>query len=281
MTTPFLLIFGLGYTGSRLARECLAAGWRVAGTVRDAAKAEALRAEGLDARVFGADAAPAGVTHVLDTTVPGPQGSAGIAEVRRLGLRPSWLGMLSSSAVYGDCGGRWVDETALLAPGSPQARARAAAEAEWRAWGAETATPVQIFRLPGIYGPGRSALDAVRDGTARRIHRDGHRTSRVHVDDIVAALRLALAAPLADAVFNVADDAPAPNPEVVEYACDLLGRPYPPLERYEDLAPDDPRRRFLADRRLVANARLKAALGWSPRYPTYREGLAAILAAGG
>lgn len=280
MTTPFLLIFGLGYTGSRLARECLAAGWRVAGTVRDAAKAETLRAEGLDARVFGGPL-PDGVTHVLDTTVPGPEGSAALAEVRRLGLRPAWLGALSSSAVYGDCEGRWVNETAPLAPSSPQARARVAAEAAWQAWGRETATPVQIFRLPGIYGPGRSALDSVRDGSARRIHRDGHRTSRVHVDDIVAALRLALAASPADAVFNVADDRPAPNPEVVEFACDLLGLPYPPLERYEDLAPADPRRRFLTDRRLVANAHLKATLAWTPRYPTYRDGLTAILAGGG
>lgn len=280
MTTPFLLIFGLGYTGSRLARECLAAGWRVAGTVRDPAKAEALRAEGLDAHAFGGPL-PAGVTHVLDTTVPGPEGSAALAEVRRLGLRPAWLGALSSSAVYGDCEGRWVSETAPLAPSSTQARARVAAEAAWQAWGRDTATPVQIFRLPGIYGPGRSALDSVRDGSARRIHRDGHRTSRVHVDDIVAALRLAIAAPPADAVFNVADDQPAPNPEVVEFACDLLGVPYPPLERYEDLAPGDPRRRFLTDRRLVANGHLKATLAWTPRYPTYREGLTAILANGG
>ncbi len=281
MTTPFLLIFGLGYTGSRLARECLAAGWRVAGTVRDPAKAETLRTEGLDARVFGAGEAPAGVTHVLDTTVPGPEGSAVLAEVRRLGLRPAWLGALSTSAVYGDCEGRWVDETAPLAPSSPQARARVAAEAAWQAWGAETGVPVQIFRLPGIYGPGRSALDTVRDGTARRIHREGHRTSRVHVDDIVAALRLAIAAPPAPGVFNVADDEPAPNPEVIDFACRLLDLPPPPLERYEDLAPGDPRRRFLTDRRLVGNAHLKSTLGWSPRYPTYRDGLAAILAGEG
>lgn len=277
MTTPFLLIFGLGYTGSRLARECLAAGWRVAGTVRDAARAESLRREGLEAIAFGAPL-PRGVTHALDTTVPGPEGSAALEEIRRRGLRPGWLGALSSTAVYGDCEGRWVDETAPLAPGSPQARARVAAEAGWRAWGEETGVPVQIFRLPGIYGPGRSALDSVRDGSARRIHREGHRTSRIHVDDIVAALRLAMVAPARPEVFNVADDDPAPNPEVVAFACALLGAPLPPLERYEDLAPDDPRRRFLKDRRLVANARLKAALGWAPRYPSYREGLAAIRA---
>jgi len=284
-----LLIFGLGYTGLRLARECLARGWTVAGTVRSAAKADALRAEGIDALVFaeGAQlpaARLAGLTHVVDTTVPGPEGSAVLPEVCRLfdaGVCPAWAGVLSTTAVYGDCEGRWVDESAPLAPGSPQARARVAAEAGWQAWGAETATPVQIFRLPGIYGPGRSALDQVREGTARRIHRDGHRTSRVHVDDIVAALRLAIAAPAKPAIYNVADDEPAPNPVVVELACELLGAPLPPLERYEDLAAADPRRRFLKDRRLVSNAKLKAALGWTPRYPTYRDGLRAILAAEG
>ncbi len=283
MATSHLLIFGLGYTGLRLARECLSEGWRVSGTVRDADAAERLGIDGL--RVFRFDAETrlpsmplADVTHVLDTTVPSREGSDALPEMQRLfeaGVAPGWLGYLSSTAVYGDCEGRWVDETTPANPSGPQGRARLAAEAGWQAWGRNLGVAVQVFRLPGIYGPGRSALDQVRVGTARRVHREGHRTSRVHVDDIVAALRLAMAAPPKPAIYNVADDEPAPNPEVVDLACDLLGVAPPPLERYEDMAETDPRRRFLKDRRLVSNTRLKADLGWSPRYPTYREGLRA------
>lgn len=286
MATPHLLIFGLGYTGLRLARECLSAGWRVSGTVRGQDKADALRAEGLAAFRFDDDARLppeplADVTHVVDTTVPVREGSAALPEMQRLfeaGVAPGWLGYLSTTAVYGDCEGRWVDETAPADPTSPQGQARLNAESGWQSWGRDIGVAVQVFRLPGIYGPGRSALDQVREGTARRIHREGHRTSRIHVDDIVAALRLAMTAPPKAAIYNVADDEPAPNPEVVNFACALLGAAPPPLERYEDMAETDPRRRFLKDRRLVSNARLKADLGWSPRYPTYREGLRAAFA---
>jgi nucleoside-diphosphate-sugar epimerase len=286
VTTPHLLIFGLGYSGLRLARECLAAGWRVSGTVRSADKALALCEHGIDAHEFVVggllpEADLASVSHVLDTTVPDAEGSAVLPETRRLfetGMRPVWAGVLSSTAVYGDCQGRWVDETAAANPDSAQGRARLTAEAQWLAWGSETGVPTQVFRLPGLYGPGRCALDAVRDGTARRIRREGHRTSRVHVDDVVAALRLSMERPHAGRVYNLADDEPAPNDEVVEFACRLLDVPPPPLERYEDLADDDPRRRFLRESRLVANARAKADLGWVLRYPTYREGLTAALA---
>ncbi|MGE4527296.1 MAG: SDR family oxidoreductase [Rhodospirillaceae bacterium] len=288
MTTPHLLIFGLGYTGLRLARECLAAGWRVSGTVRDAEKAARLAVEGIAAHAFTPgrtlpEADLATVTHVLDTTVPDASGAAPIAEIRRLaaaGVRPAWAGMLSSTAVYGDCAGQWVDETARPNPGSAQGRARLLAETQWLTWGAEIKTATHIFRLPGLYGPGRSALDAAREGTARRIHRTGHRTSRVHVDDVVAALRLSMAAPNPGRIYNVADDEPAPNAEVVEFACTLLGVEPPPLERYEDLTPTDPRLRFLRESRLVSNARLKAELAWTPCYPSYREGLKAAFTEG-
>ncbi|WP_337997987.1 SDR family oxidoreductase [Oleispirillum naphthae] len=288
MTTPHLLIFGLGYTGLRLARECLAAGWRVSGTVRGPEKAARLAADRIAAYPFTPgetlpEAELAAVTHVLDTTVPDAAGAAPLPEILRLsaaGVRPVWAGMLSSTAVYGDCAGRWVDETARPNPGSAQGRARLLAETQWLTWGAETATATHIFRLPGLYGPGRSALDAARDGTARRIHRAGHRTSRVHVDDVVAALRLSMAAPSPGRIYNVADDEPAPNAAVVDFACALLGVEPPPLERYEDLAPTDPRLRFLKESRLVSSARLKAELGWTPRYPSYREGLQAAFAEG-
>jgi len=289
VTTPHLLIFGLGYTGLRLARECLAAGWRVHGTVRGADKADRLTAEGIAACPFvpGETSLPeadlADVTHVLDTTVPDVDGAAPLPEMRRLwtaGLRPAWAGMLSSTAVYGDCAGRWVDEAAVPDPGSKQGRARLLAETQWLTWGRDTETATHVFRLPGLYGPGRCALDQVRAGTARRIHREGHRTSRVHVDDVVAALRLSMDAPAPGRIYNVADDEPAPNAAVVDLACTLLDMAPPPLERYEDLAPTDPRLRFLKESRLVSNARLKRELGWSPRYPSYREGLRAAFAEG-
>ena len=285
MATPHLLIFGLGYTGLRMARECLSAGWRVSGTVRGADAAENFCVAGLAVFRFDAEAhlppkPLVDVTHVLDTTVPSREGSDALPEMQRLfeaGVAPGWLGYLSSTAVYGDCEGRWVSEATPANPTSLQGRARLNAESGWQAWGRGLGVAVQIFRLPGIYGPGRSAIDQVREGTARRIHREGHRTSRVHVDDIVAALRLAAASPPKPAIYNLADDEPAANPEVVDYACELLGIAPPPLERYEDMPETDPRRRFLKDRRLISNARLKADLGWSPRYPTYREGLRAAL----
>ncbi|MBN2752465.1 MAG: SDR family oxidoreductase [Rhodospirillaceae bacterium] len=281
-----MLIFGLGYSGLRLARECLSAGWRISGTAREADKVAALKAQGIAAyRFVEGEALPAedlaGVTHVLDTTVPTSEGAVPLPEARRLfdaGVRPGWAGMLSSTAVYGDALGEWVDENTPPHPGSQQGRARLLAESQWLAWGEETGVAVQVFRLPGLYGPGRSALDQVREGTARRIHREGHRTSRVHVDDVNAALRLSMASPRAGRVYNVADDEPASNAVVVDFACALLGADPPPLEHYEDLAPSDPRLRFLRESRLVSNGRLASELGWVPHYPTYREGLRAAFA---
>ena len=290
MSKPHLMIFGLGYSGLRLARQCRTAGWRVSGTVRSAEKAAGLAAEGLgamrfEAGIFLPEAALAGVTHVLDTTVPGPEGSDALPEVRRLfarGMRPRWAGVLSSTAVYGDAGGAWVDEDTPPRPATSQGQARLAAEAAWTAWGAETGVPVMVFRLPGLYGPGRSAVEQVLSGKARRIHRAGHRTSRVHVDDVVAALRLVL--DLRDPrsrIFNLADDEPAPTAETVDFACALIGVPPPPLESWEALPPDDPGRRFFRESRLVSNARAKAELGWRPLYPSYREGLRQTAGAAG
>lgn len=281
MATPHLLIFGIGYSGLRLARKCRDAGWRVSGTVREAEKAAELAAEGLGAVVFNpgdtfAEVGFSTVSHVLDTTVPGPDGSDALPAARQLfaaGMRPQWAGYLSSTAVYGDCEGRRVDETVPPNPGSAQGAARLAAESGWLAWGEETGVAVNVFRLPGLYGPGRSAVDQVLSGKARRIHRIGHRTSRVHVDDVVAALVAAMNAPHPGRIYNIADDEPAPNSEVVDYACSLLGVVPPPLESYDSLAPNDPRRRFLAESRLVANDRAKAELGWRPQYPSYREGV--------
>jgi nucleoside-diphosphate-sugar epimerase len=279
------MIFGLGYSGLRLARECLAAGWAVSGTARSQEKVAYLTAQlgdqGVGIHAFtqvgdlSLDAVRT-ITHVVDTTVPDENGSSVPPEMHRLaeaGICPQWAGYISTTAVYGDCGGAWVTEDIPANPASKQGYSRLKGETQWLDWGANQGVPTHIFRLPGLYGPGRCALDQVMNGRARRVYREGHRTSRVHVDDVNAALRLSMAAPDAGRVYNVADDSPAPTVDVVTFACELLNRQPPPLERYEDLAPDDPRLRFLRESRLVSNARLKAELKWTPQYPTYREGL--------
>jgi len=281
MAQPHLLIFGLGYSGLRLAGECLDAGWKVSGTVRSPEKADAIRALGIAAYVFAQEGdLPAedllSVTHVLDTTVPDENGSSAPPELHRLtaaGMKAEWGGYISTTAVYGDCEGRWVTEDDAPNPGSKQGNARLKGEAQWLDWGKTSGAAVHVFRLPGLYGPGRCALDQVTIGRARRIHREGHKTSRIHVDDVNAAILASIAKPNAGRIYNVADDSPTPNAVVIDYACELLNCEPPPLERYEDLAPTDPRLRFLKESRLVSNQRLKDELGWKPKFPTYKEGL--------
>jgi len=283
---PHLLIFGLGYSGLRLARECLADGWKVSGTVRSPEKAAALQKEGVSVYPFTQEGdLPEGeirdVTHILDTTVPTEDGTSCAPELHRLsamGIKPQWTGYISTTAVYGDCEGRWVDEATPPNPGSKQGRSRLKAEGQWLDWAAKFDVAAHIFRLPGLYGPGRCALDQVTIGRARRIHREGHRTSRIHVDDVNGAIKASMAKPNGGRIYNVADDQPTPNADVINYACELLNCAPPPLEQYADLAPTDPRLRFLKESRLVSNQRLKHELDWKPMYPTYREGLDHALA---
>ncbi|MEY4239235.1 MAG: hypothetical protein RL339_1836, partial [Pseudomonadota bacterium] len=179
------------------------------------------------------------------------------------------LTYLSSTGVYGDTGGAWVDESAPI--GTGRRAARAEADAEWLTLGA------RVLRLPGIYGPGRSALDRVREGKAHRIDLAEQVFSRVHVDDIVSAAMLALEAP--SGAYNVSDDLPCSQNEVIEHACALLGLPPLPLQSLDEAGLSPMARAFYAENRRVANGKAKRVLGWSPSYPTYREGLAALLAA--
>ncbi len=199
----------------------------------------------------------------------------------RLLQRARWLGYLSTTGVYGDHGGGWVDEETPPKPLRPRSLSRLAAERAWQALGLEAGVAVDVFRLPGIYGPGRSAVDQVKAGTARRIDKPGQVFSRIHVEDIAGAVLMAITGAHAGAVYNVADDLPASTSDVVAFACELLGRPAPPVIPWEQAAPtmSAMARSFYAETRRVKNDRIKNELGVVLRYPTYREGLRAIAAA--
>jgi nucleoside-diphosphate-sugar epimerase len=284
-----LFVFGLGYVGQAFARAVIARGWSVVGTTRGADRAEALRAEGIET-VDAEDraamiAALTGVNAVLITAPPTAEGCPGLeAVIPALAAAqgfPDWIGYLSTTGVYGDFDGRWVFESSPLKAQSVEGARRVGAERDWRQVGRGMGLTVTTFRLPGIYGPGRSALDRLRAGEGRRIVKPGQVFSRIHLDDIVAGLLASLDRPRAGGIYNLCDDEPAPPQDVMEYAARLLGVPVPPDLPFNELGLSPATRRFYAENKRVSNALAKAELGWRPRYPTYREGLAAILAGGG
>lgn len=259
-TMKRLFIFGLGYTASRIAAALNARGWEVISTGRDGTLAFD------DAGAVRLALADAG--HVLSSVPPGADGDP-VLDTYGDALGGKWLGYLSSTGVYGDTRGAWVDETAPT--GTGRRTARADADARWLALGA------RVLRLPGIYGPGRSALDRVREGRAHRIDLPDQVFSRVHVDDIVSGSLAALDAP--PGAYNLADDEPCSQNAVIEHACRLLGIAPPPLQTMDEAALSPMARAFYAENRRVANGKAKRELGWTPRFPTYREGLADCLLA--
>ncbi len=284
-----LFCFGLGYVAQVLAARLAEKGWRIGGTVRDADKAKALAAKGIAVTVFDhgkprPDAALGGATHILSSVPPEDQGDPVLeACADRLAANAghvSWIGYLSTTGVYGDRGGAWVDETAAVAPGNDRSRRRAAAETAWLDLGRRIGVSAQVFRLAGIYGPGRSALDQVRAGTARRIEKPGQVFSRIHVEDIAAVLIASMARPEAGAIYNLADDEPSSPAQVVAFAAELLGAPLPPLVPYAPAALSPMSQSFFTENRRVSNARIKRDLGVTLLYPTFREGLRALLAQG-
>ena len=270
-----LFCFGLGYSGRALARRLLAEGWRVAGTSRDRAGLAAL---GIEAVPFDAlsERDLAGTTHLLSTVPPDEIGDPVLVRygeaIARLAGSLEWAGYLSTTGVYGDTGGAWVDETAPLAPSGPRQARRVTAE---RAWAA--ALPVHIFRLAGIYGPGRSPLDQVRVGQAKCIDKPCHVFSRIHVDDIATVLLASITRPHPGAVYNVCDDCPAEPAEVVREACRLLGLAPPPPVAFNEAALSPMAASFWRDNRRVCNRRIKEELGVSLAYPEFRAGLADCL----
>lgn len=285
--TGRLFIFGLGFSGLEIARLAKAHGWTVAGTCTTADKTARLDAEGIAAHLFDGtrgldDAAIGAPTHILCTIPPGTTGDPAIAHCARLLRQARWLGYLSTTGVYGDHDGGWVDEETPTRPSLPRSVARLAAERAWQAIALEAGVALDIFRLPGIYGPGRSTLDQVKAGTARRIDKPGQVFSRIHVADIAGTVLAAIGRPHEAGIYNVADDLPAPTSEVVAFACQLIGKPVPPLIPWATIEPtmSAMARSFYAESRRVRNDRIKRGLGVTLRYPTYREGLSAIAAAG-
>ncbi|MFM5918660.1 MAG: SDR family NAD(P)-dependent oxidoreductase [Novosphingobium sp.] len=256
---PRLFIFGLGYSAGRIAAEAEARGWEVVSTGRDGTL------------TFDDDgavrAALADCAQVLSSVPPAADGDP-VLDSYGDALAGKKLSYLSSTGVYGDCRGAWVDETAPT--GTGRRTARSDADAKWLARGA------RVLRLPGIYGPGRSALDRVRDGVARRIDAPDQVFSRVHVADIVSGALLALDAP--PGAYNLADDLPASQNSVIEQASRLLGVAPPPRQSLDEADLSPQARSFYAENRRVANGKAKRVLGWRPQFPTYREGLAALLA---
>ena len=288
---PHLFCFGCGYAAAALGRRLQREGWRISGTCRTDEQRSALQALDIEVHVFNRerpleDAAGllAAATDILSSVPPDEAGDpvldvhgdtiAALPDVR-------WIGYLSTTGVYGDTGGAMVDETAPLEPTSERGLRRVAAERAWLDLRDRQGLPVHIFRLAGIYGPGRSAFDQIRDGRAKRIHRPGHVFSRIHVDDIVSSLRASIARPAPGRVYNVCDDEPAEPGDVMAFACNLLEVEPPPTVPFDAAAAEmSPMAlSFWRDNRRVSNARLKRELGVELAYPDFRAGLTAILAA--
>ncbi len=259
-----LFIFGMGYTARRLAERLRVEGWQVDGTGSrgnvDFDDADAVR-EAMD-----------GAAHIL-SSVPPDRGCGSDDVLVRYGdaiaaASADWIGYLSSTGVYGDVDGAWVDESAPI--GAGRRTARAAADADWQTLDKR----VRIFRLPGIYGPGRSALDRVREGKAKRIDLPGQVFSRVHVDDIVSGIMASFDGP--PGIYNLSDDLPAPQNDVIVKACQLLGMDPPPLQSLKEADLSPMARGFYAENRRVANGKAKRVLGWTPQYPDYHAGLKSL-----
>ncbi len=281
-----LFCFGLGYSARALARLVAAEGWVVRGTCRTDEKAAEFRARGFAAEPFERSRplsaeAMSGVTHVLVSVPPDIAGDPVLdshgGDIAALpGL--AWLGYLSTTGVYGDRGGGWVDEAAALQPSGERGRRRVKAEQGWRELWRDRGVPVHVFRLAAIYGPRRSPFEALRAGTARRIDKPGQVFSRIHVDDLARVLLASMQKPRAGAIYNVCDDDPAAPEAVVAYAAALLGVPAPPLVPLAEARLSAMALSFYDDNKRVRNGLIKRELGVALRYPDYRAGLAAILA---
>lgn len=291
MTEPgTLFCFGLGYSAMALSRRLDAAGWEIRGTCRKPARKAALGALGISAALFDGTTpmdAPEllqGVSHVLLSIPPGPEGDPAFRHhadnIAATGT-VKWVGYFSTTGVYGNRDGDWVDETSDLRPGSDRSKRRVDAERAWLDWGDRHGIAVQIFRLPGIYGPGRSAVDQVKAGTARRISKPGHVFSRIHVEDIATVVAASIAQPEPGGIYNVCDDEPAAPSDVTAYVYELLGQAPPPEIPYEDAELSPMAQSFWSDNRRVRNDRIKDVLGVRLDFPDYRIGIRGILGLGG
>lgn len=272
-----LVCFGYGLSARTLARRLDRANWRVSASFRKAPPPAGEQVHGFR---FG-DALPSDATHLLVSAPPDETGDpvlrtygGAIATLKAL----RWTGYLSTTGVYGDRQGDWVDEDAPLAPSTERGARRLAAERDWLALSRRAPIGLHIFRLAGIYGPGRNQLLTVRDGTARRIIKPGQVFSRIHAEDIAGVLLASMAHPNPGAAYNVCDDEPCPPQDVVAYAATLLALPAPPEVAFEDASLSPMARSFYAESKRVLNRRIKQELGYQLLFPSYRQGLASLLA---
>ncbi|MEO1493750.1 MAG: SDR family oxidoreductase [Pseudomonadota bacterium] len=279
---PVLLSFGHGYSARALAPLLLARGWSVIGTTRSAEKAEAIAATGVEPALWppaDAEALVGRATHILISAGPGEDGDPVLAAcgdaIRARADKITWAGYLSTTGVYGDRAGGWVDEASECRPSTRRGQWRLAAE---EAWQGIDGLPLHIFRLAGIYGPGRGPFSKVRAGTARRIIKPGQVFSRIHVEDIAAVLSASIDRPNPGAIYNVCDSEAAQPQDVLSHAADLLGVALPPEVPIEQAEMSPMARSFYAESKRVSNARMLRELGVVLRYPDYRAGLADLLA---
>jgi hypothetical protein len=288
--TARLFTFGHGFSAAELA-ALLAPDFALAGSCRSPQKAQALGAQGVEAFVFsgktpleGIGAALQGTTHLLLSIPPDAMGDPVLRQHAGdiVALAPSleWMGYLSTTGVYGDREGEWVDEETTLAPSTERGARRLAAEASWRSLSERHGLPLHIFRLAGIYGPMRNQLVAMRDGTARRIVKERQVFSRIHVEDVAQVLAASISQPNPGAAYNVCDDLPAPPQDVVAFAAELLHQPLPPAIAFDSAELSPMARSFYAESKRVCNRRIRDELGVNLLYPTFREGLRALFERG-
>jgi nucleoside-diphosphate-sugar epimerase len=271
-----LLCFGFGFSAKALSQQLEARDWKISATSRTVEGVARINEAGFTGFLFDPGLKlPGDVTHLLVSAPPDGTGdpvlrlfTAQLEALRHL----AWAGYLSTTGVYGDKGGDWVDEETPLAPNTLRGERRMAAEQAWL----KLALPVHLFRLAGIYGPGRNQLLGVMNGTARRIIKQGQIFSRVHVEDIAGVLAASIARPSPKRAYNVCDDEPCPPEDVVAYAAKILGLPLPPEIPFSEAGLSPLARSFYADSKRVSNDRIKAELGYQLRYPNYRTGLAAL-----
>lgn len=275
-----LLIIGYGYTARALARRLLAEGWAILGTTRSRENFASIASDGVTPLLWPGDVSPelAEATHLLISAGPSEAGDPFLAEtgsnLAKIAPNVIWAGYLSTTGVYGDHAGGWVSEDTPLTPSTKRGKLRVNAEAAW----SDTGLPLHIFRLAGIYGPGRGPFSKVQSGQARSIIKQGQVFSRTHVDDIAQVLAASIAQPNPGAAYNVCDDDPAPPQDVLAYAADLLGVAPPPAIPFEDADLSPMARSFYSENKRVANDKIKRELGVKLLYPSYRDGLQALLA---
>ncbi|QEN89632.1 SDR family oxidoreductase [Labrys sp. KNU-23] len=281
-----LLIFGLGYTASHFAARYGARFARISGTFRSTAPHEKLpELPGVTRLAYdglagspAVEAALAEATHILTSIAPDNDGDP---VLRHFGAalwqapKLQWIGYLSTVGVYGDAAGAWIDEAAPLRPTMERNAMRVDVEEQWLELGRGKHVPVQLFRLAGIYGPGRNAVVNLKRGTARRVVKPGQVFNRIHVEDIAGAVAAGMEKPEAGPAFNVTDNEPAPPQDVVTYAADLLGVTPPAEIAYDEAQMTPMARSFYGENKRVSNRRIREDLGYALRYPTYREGIRA------